>query len=333
MIDSLGDAAVRDLITAADAVRLVWETFTAQGRGEIETSTPPAMSLRLSASPSQSDGENPTARRGGVKLKAAALPLLAGVRIAVDPGSGLVSHCVLVDPNSGAIGAVVAETWLHRLRTAASAAVAAALLLPATTPQPVVALVGTGLIADELPAALALTTAVGELRVAARSSSSAERFAQRHRDRTPAPIRPCASVAEAAAGADLVVLLTSAAQPVLRAEMLPPGATVLGLGGGAELAVDVLYRSDRFFVDDLEFATMAGSAAGWLAGGLDDDTLSARLTGTLGQLATAAVTARTEPGQTVLGIVQGLAACDVALAGLAWQRSRAQTEGRRANQE
>jgi ornithine cyclodeaminase len=47
------------------------------------------------------------------------------------------------------------------------------------------------------------------------------------------------------------------------------------------------------------------------------------VTGSVGDLVSARTPGRTAPDQSVLAVVQGLAACDVALAAFAWERATA----------
>ena len=301
------------LVGPAEALAAVEAAWRSYGTHRKALSTPSSMGL--------SGG-------GAVfKAKGAILPNdgVAGFRLVADhrneAGKELTEEWVWVaDPATGRPLALVEAFGLHLLRTAATGAVAARLL--ARPDCRVLGLVGTGRIARALLEPLRLVLPGLELvRVAARSLSSAEAFARQH----AAPgleIEPCATAASAVAGADLVVTITAADAAFLRPEHLSQGATVIGLGD-TEIEAGVLTQwADRFVVDDLAFALVTGSVAGWVAtGGLTRDAVAARLTGDIGQVALDTRRGRTSPGDNVLAVIQGMALGDLALSALAWRRA------------
>ncbi|MEV6930408.1 hypothetical protein AB0M46_38810 [Dactylosporangium sp. NPDC051485] len=305
MLPLVTDAQARDAVSAQDAIRIVEQTYGDLGSSRASLSDPELMRLDHDAR--------------GFALKGAVLDRYgaAGLRVIPSHLGGGNGWCLLLETASGRPLARVEETWLHRLRTAASAVVAARLLARADSR--VLTLVGTGRIADLVPAACAAGFAVEEIRVVGRRAGVATDFAARH---SAGGVKMAAydSLDEAAAGADVIVAVTSATQPVIHARHLEPGCAVIGLGGGAEIAGGVLLRSDRFYVDELGFARTVGSVAGWLEDGLALGELRARLTGSLSAVVNGEVPGRTSPDERILAVVQGVAACDVALACLVIQR-------------
>lgn len=300
------DADVRSAITVADALEVVEQTYADFGQGRLALSRPAITRV--------GDGLH------GFGLKGALLERygVAGVRVTPTHTGGHGSWCLVLETASGRPLVAVEETWLHRLRTAASAAVAARLL--ARPDSRVLTLVGAGRIARFVPAAFAAAFELDEVRVVARTAAKAAEFAA-GQSLPGVTVTAGTDLDAAAPGSDIVVAITSARQPVVQPHHLLPGGTLIGLGGGAEIAPDVLTAAaDRFFVDDLGYAREIGSVASWLSGGLPPDTLTAHLTGTLSAVATGTLAGRASATDRILAVVQGVAACDVALACLVMRR-------------
>lgn len=294
---------VRNAITVADAIAAVEATFRGYGTDKAVVSVPPALF----------GPKVPGAAE--FKVKGARVPGtdVMGLRIIADryteAGEESLAFCWVADTRNGDVMGVVEETALHRLRTAATGVVAARWL---ANPDPKVAvIVGTGRIADELPALLAEAFSLTEVRVTSRRRASSEAFVARHADVLAMTVAE--SVDAAVEGADIVIAITSATEPVLSAKHFHKGITVVGLGGGAEIAADALAAADRFVADDLSYAWMIGSIKGWIEEGLTRPEIEARLTADIGGVALGQ-TVRQGPEDSILAIVQGMAMCDVALA-------------------
>ncbi|WNI18804.1 hypothetical protein [Actinacidiphila sp. ITFR-21] len=302
----VSDADVRSVITVGDAVEVVQRTYADFGQARLSLSRPAITRI--------GDGTR------GFGLKGALLDRygVAGVRVTPTHASGGNSWCLVLESESGRPLVAVEETWLHRLRTAASAAVAARLL--ARPDSRVLTLVGAGRIARFVPAAFAAAFELTEIRVVATSAGSAASFAAGQS--VPGVTLTSGTDLDAAApGSDVVVAITSARRPAVRPRHLLPGGTLIGLGGGAEIAAEVLTATaDRFFVDDLGYARETGSVASWLGGGLSPDAVDGHLTGTLPAVAAGLLPGRVAPADRILAVVQGVAACDVALACLTMRR-------------
>jgi alanine dehydrogenase len=294
------DDQARSVISAADALHVVEETYADLGANRITLSDPEV--IRLSGT------------GGGFALKGAMLDRygVAGVRLLpTHTGNG---WCLVLETASGRPLVAVAETWLHRLRTAASAVVAARLLAGADAR--VLTLVGAGRIARLVPEAFAAAFDLRELRVTSRTPESAAALAARV-DLPGVTAKPYPTVDEAAQDAEVLIAITSATAPVVHARHLRPGMTVIGLGGGPELAAGVTDVADRCYVDQMGYAREIGSVAGWTRAGVH---VEDRLTGDLPAVVNGRVPGRTAEDETIVAVVQGVAACDVALACLVTRR-------------
>ena len=302
-IPVLREAELRRLIPVERALEIIREAYREYGELRHVLSSPPAMELRA--------GDNVFKLKGGL----AAGRGIAGFRLIGMNSRGVTSHCLLLDAGSGALLAAVEESWLHRLRTAATAAVAATWLARGDAHR--LAIIGTGRIARELPAAFCQAMPqIDDTRVWGRSPDSAGHVAAQYSDGRG--VRSVADLARAVDGADIIVAVTSATSPVLMAEHFAPGVTLIGLGGGPELDLSILDCADRFIVDDIEFATELGSAAGWITSGRSRDAIAARLTADIGEIAIGRKSGRTDDAERVCALIQGMASCDVALAAAAF---------------
>lgn len=300
----------RASVSAAEAILLVERSYRDYGKHREVLSVPPAVYLP------------PLPETAELRLKGALAPSagVAGFRMIAnrkDPAGPrqTVAQCWVVDARSGELLGIVDETKLYRLRTAATGVVAAGWLAPAKVGR--IAVIGTGRIADELPALLAGRFGSPPIVVAARSAASAESFVSRHG--ATLPLQAAATTEEALEGADLVIAITASHAPVIAARHLRPGMTIIGLGGGPEMAADVLDKLDRLVVDDVDYASTIGSVKGWLDQGIGLERIKARLSADIGEVALG-FPGRENDGQTVIAVIQGMASCDVAFAGAVLRR-------------
>ena len=134
----------------------------------------------------------------------------------------MLATLVLMDPATGQTLAVMDATWLTELRTAAVSAVAADALTP---PGPkVVATLGSGALARSHALALRAVRPVSEIRIWSRNPGNVARCAK--------DVGGIASgtAEQAVRGADIVVTVTNASEPVLHGAWLKPGAFVAAIG-------------------------------------------------------------------------------------------------------
>lgn len=310
-IPVLSEAEVRRVLPLRDAITIVEQAYRDYGMARTVLSSPPAML---------------GANRDGFalqKVKGAILPSagVMGLRIIADrmltSGEETIDYCWVADATTGRPIGLVDENRLHRLRTATTGIVAARWLGRADMRS--AAILGTGRIADELPALIAEAfPGLADVRVASRRLASAERFAASHA--ATLAMRPCETDA-ALDGADLVLAISSAEAPIVLGRHIRPGMTVIGLGGGPEIGLDALDSADRFVADDLTYAYMIGSVKGWVAQGRTREAIEARLVADIGQIALGERVGRENDAHSIIGIIQGMAICDVALAHAALARA------------
>jgi thiomorpholine-carboxylate dehydrogenase len=157
---------------------------------------------------------------------------------------------LLFDPETGAPLAVMDGRLITEMRTAAVSAVATKLLAPQDAH--VLAVLGSGVQARSHVEALKLVRDFTEIRVWSRTPAHAERFA--------AEIGGVARSAEdaegAVRGAQVVVTVTSAREPVLRGAWLEPGCHVNAVGAPRPdwRELDDAVMANLVFVDSREAA-------------------------------------------------------------------------------
>lgn len=225
----LGMDDVRSLLGIEDSIAIQRDAFLALSRGQV-TAAPNAW-LRL-----------PGDRRGWLKLLAAHDASTHGLGVKVlarfpnnPPGRNLGSLLLLFDDESGEPLAVMDSVYITSVRTAAGAALATQAL--ARTDSRTMAMVGTGALAwYSLLAHRHLTPGLTRMTVYSRSEERRTGFAERAAAETGIEAVPVDTVAEAVAGADVVITATNAPEPVLLAEHLEPGQHVGAIGIRTEIA-------------------------------------------------------------------------------------------------
>jgi ornithine cyclodeaminase/alanine dehydrogenase-like protein (mu-crystallin family) len=319
-----GDDVARlfDLDTALAAQR---EAFSRLGRGEADQPArvmlpvPRDGSLAFCYAARLAPGSGAVSKFGSVNPGNAA----AGVPT--------VSATVLVlDPDDGRLVAIIEGTSLTALRTSAASALAASLLArPGTA---TVAVLGPGVQGRGHVRAFAHTLPLREVRLWGRDPGAAERAAATL-DREVRPrVLAVATVAEALAGADVVATCTGSSIPLVEAEQLAPGATVISIGSIApdrsEVGLGVVAAAGTVVVDHPPAALEhAGPVIQGLAAGLLRQT---DLVG-LGEVVTGRHPGRRAPDELVFYNSLGLGVQDAAAAWAIVERAQRLGVGQRVS--
>jgi alanine dehydrogenase len=246
---------------------------------------------------------------------------LAGLKSYVAGGGGSFRPVVLLhDSGSGELAALVEARRLGQLRTGAASAVAA---LELARPEPrSLGLIGCGYHAvgqvECIRAALpSIERALAYCRTRERLLAFCERIGA----------EPTGEAREAA-GADIVVTVTSSPDPVLRGEWLRPGALVCGVGANVasrrELDNAVLERASLVCCDLREQAKLeSGDLIEPVASGVLD-WLEVQ---ELHQIVSGELQGRQAPDDIVVFKSNGIAAWDLAAAAAVLERARERGRG------
>lgn len=228
----------------------------------------------------------------------------------------------LFDTRSGEPLAVIEADLLGMMRTGAAGAVAARRL--ARSDARCVGVIGAGWQARGQILGLSQLPGIERFNVFARHAEKLLTFCADLAAETGHEIRPVHSVTEAMAGADILVTITTASEPVVSGELLSAGMHINAAGSNAlirrELDEKAVMRADIVCVDSVETAQ---KEAGDLFPALEKGRLSARALVELGDVLLGRHPGRTSTQQITLFESQGLAIQDIALGAEILTRARA----------
>ena len=163
---------------------------------------------------------------------------------------------MLYDYESGQLLSCMEGGRMGQIRTGAASGLATRYM--AREDANTVAVIGSGFQARTQLEAVAAVRDIREARVYSRRQERREEFTKRSSERLNLEVRPVDSAQECVAGADIVIVITSARDPVLEGNWLEPGAHVNAAGGNhwmrREIDEATVTRSDVIVVDDLEQA-------------------------------------------------------------------------------
>jgi len=236
---------------------------------------------------------------------------------------GLPSHLatiLLLDPDTGALIALMDGRYITEARTAAVSAVSARHLARADAAT--LAILGTGVQARSHLEALAAVRPIRDVRVWSPTPASRERFVAEMSGHVPAAITAAASAEAAVRGADLIVLVTSSPSPVVDAAWVAPGAHVISVGAcrpdQREMDPALVARA-RLVVDSRAAALVeSGDVVLGLAEGRFE---VGHVAGELGDVVRGALAGRTAADEITVFKSLGMAVEDVVSADLVYRRA------------
>lgn len=321
----LGAEEVRELLPMQDCIELMATTLTelaedklTQGGRVVLQPTAGGPGI-LGLLPAHRGGEE--ARFG---LKAICIFPDNAAR-GLDPHQGVV---LLFDGEIGVLRAVADASSVTARRTAAATAAATRALAAPDARE--LAIIGAGAQAADHLEALALVRPFTRARIWSRTHERAERLASEAD--VGFPVEPVAEVQAAVEGADVVVTLTPATEPLLRHEWLAPGAHVNAVGAssphGRELDEATLAAA-RIVVDWRPAVVAHGGEvmAAIASGALSEDDLVAEL----GEVLAGAAEGRQRPDQLTVFKSVGVAVEDMATVEQLDRRARERGAGQRVD--
>ena len=251
---------------------------------------------------------------------AAGLPTSDGIVLAFDAATG--APAALLFDNG----------FITDLRTGAAGGVAARYLAPQGVET--VAIIGTGAQARYQLDALALERSFSEVRVWGRDEDKARGCVDELSERPGLPhgcryvVSP--TVSEAVEGADVIITVTAAQEPLVFSDGIRRGAHVTAVGSDGpdkrELDTETLGRADLLVVDSRAQCAQRGE----LHHALEDLTVSSAGTAIeLGEITAGAHPGRTSEDQTTVCDLTGVGVQDVAAAELVLWRAAEQGLGER----
>jgi ornithine cyclodeaminase/alanine dehydrogenase-like protein (mu-crystallin family) len=269
--------------------------------------------VRASAEAGRADGGGPL----GAKLVT-----VFGSNVA----RGLDTHLatiVLLDPETGALVALLDGRYITESRTAAVSAVSSRLLARKNAAS--LAIIGSGVQARSHLEALARVHTLRSVTVWSPNRARRERFvadaAERESLGSSARIQTTDHPGEAVVGADLIVLATSSPSPVVESGWVKPGAHVISVGACRPTQREMdpaLTTRARLFVDSRAAALVE---SGDVVMGMSEGRFSAEhIVAELGEVVNGAEGRRSDTEVTIFKSL-GMAVEDVTAADLAYRRA------------
>jgi ornithine cyclodeaminase/alanine dehydrogenase-like protein (mu-crystallin family) len=319
----LGAADVNDLLTYGECADAMRTALVAFARGEVHQPLrtiirPPGAAGMVGLMPTYAP-----ASAHGVAAPAGFYGLKAIYVTPDNPAAGLDAHQGIVLLSSAQTGeplAVLNASAITEIRTAAVSVVATGLLArPGATE---LAIVGTGVQGRAHLLALAAARPLTGARIVGRDHAKARRVAAELSEHLTVPVRACARVEDAVAGAGIVVTATSATEPVLRRDWLAPGVHINAVGAYSPRAreLDTATVADAaLFADSRESVT--SEAGDFLLAQAEGAIGPDHIRGELGELLTGTVAGRSDDNQITVFKSLGLAVEDLAAAALAYEKA------------
>lgn len=206
---------------------------------------------------------------------------------------------VIFDPPTGAPLCQLEAGMITAIRTASASAMATNVL--AREDARTLAILGTGEQAWHHACALPVVRPFDNIRIWGRSPDRAEALAEKVHKQTGIRSTAYSDVAEAVAGADVICTVTGAAEPVLTAAMVSPGAHLNVVGSsfdGPREIDDTLVSAARFFADSRVSVLAQGSEIrhAIARGAVTQD----HLLGEIGDVVLGTIPGRTKPDDITL---------------------------------
>jgi alanine dehydrogenase len=312
----LSEADVRAVLPMADLIGVMETALAAFSSGQVVQPVRPVVELGEAAVFAAMPGFLRDPPVLGAKLVAV---------MAANQARGLPTHrasILLLDPETGALVALMDGRLITEMRTAAVSAVSAKYMARADAG--VLAILGSGVQARSHLEAFTLWHAFPEVRAWSPTPDHVRQFAAE----STVPVRVCGSASEAVRGADVVVLATSSAVPVVENAWVAPGAHVVSVGAcrpnQREMDPALVARA-RVVVDS---RASAFQESGDIVLSLGEGRFGrGHVVAELGEVVSGSVPGRTSLSEVTIFKSLGLAVEDLAAAHLALQRARQQGRG------
>jgi ornithine cyclodeaminase/alanine dehydrogenase-like protein (mu-crystallin family) len=193
----------------------------------------------------------------------------------------------------------------------------------------VLAILGSGVQARSHVESLCRTQVFREVRAWSPTPEHLARFVAEARSLSSAAVHPAGTAEEAVRGADVIVLATSSATPVVRSEWVGTGTLVISLGAYRPEMREmdpVLVARARVIVDSRAAALV--EAGDIVQGILESRFTAAQIAGEIGEVVLGRIPGRHSADDVVIFKSLGMAVEDLVCAQLAYQRAREKGAGR-----
>ena len=313
----INQSTIKELLDIADFNNLVHQTFQGLGDGTVinptkltldlgETGGYPPYEGFMNAMPAYIGSQDIAGLKwvGGFlgERKTAGLPYITGM-------------ILLINPHLGTFTAALEGAYITNMRTGAQTANALRYLLK--KPTVTIGLYGAGMQASTNIRAIADLFDITELTVWNHRRSTAEAFAENMQEHVKGAIRGVEDPQEASQ-AEVLITVTSAQTPLIKAEWIKQGTIIFPLGSFQEIEDELILKADKIIVDHVDQALHRGALKKLTGEGkLSENNIFA----TLGELAVGKKDAGDLSQGITLCIPIGTGAMDVAIAGEVYRRA------------
>jgi len=228
----------------------------------------------------------------------------------------------LYDANTGELLLYTQANRLGQLRTGATTGVAVKHL--ANPEDATVGIIGTGGQAPTQLEALSKVRGIKKIKAYSRTQERREEFARRMTDTMGVKVSAATSNEDAVRDCDIVLCIAATMDPVVEADWLKDGSTLIGAGPttwrAREVDEAVITRAGKLIVDSTEQAAIE---AGDLCSAVDKGIIQWSKVHELRHVVSGAVTGRDSNDQIVYAKIMGTGVADVAAAKLAYDSAKA----------
>lgn len=310
----INEDQVGRLLSMDDALRAVEQSFSGLGTGKAVNI--PRSRVRL-------PGHTLHVMSGGIPALN-----LTGLKAYTTTRHGAKFVVLLFREDTGEPLAAIEADRLGQMRTGAASGVATKYM--AREDAESVGVIGTGWQARSQLAAVCGVRAVTSVKAFGRDRTRRERYCREMSEALGMRVQPIDSARACADEADVVITITSSAQPVLEGAWLAPGAHVNAAGSNAlvrsEIDAETVRRARVVAVDSREQAKVE---CGDLLEPVERGILHWDRVHELADVVAGHVPGRIEPADITLFESQGLAVEDVAVAAVVYERAKAEGVGQR----
>jgi len=227
---------------------------------------------------------------------------------------------LLLDPETGALQAIMDGRYITEARTAAVSAVSTRFL--AKPEASTLAIIGSGVQARSHLEAYQLVRQLKQVRIWSPRQRSREQFVEDMSGHVPIPIVATDTAEAAVRGADLIVLATSSPTPVLEDAWVSKGAHVVCVGAcrpnQQEMAPHLVKRGFLYVDSSAAAIVESGDVVMNVAAGLFE---TSHIRGELGELVLGRIPGRLSPDDITIFKSLGMAVEDVVAADLVFRRA------------
>jgi ornithine cyclodeaminase len=318
----LTEKEIRESVDMAAAIDAVQGAFEALGSGRV--TQPPPSGLDIPAVDAEIQVE-------GAHIHGAehfAFKLVAGFyrnpQIGLPMASGLV---LAFDANNGQVAGLLFDNgYLSDLRTGGAGGVVARYLAPQELRR--VAVIGAGVQARMQLRGLAQVRTIPSVAIWNRSPERARQCAAEMTDELGVDVEAVGRIEDAVQGANMIMTVTLAREPLVRAEWIEPGTHITAVGSDGpdkqELDVELLQRADLVVADRLAQCVELGE----IHHAVDAGVLRADTCVELGAIVVGEARGRETDEQITVADLTGVGAQDAAIASATLRAAREKGFGR-----